>query len=129
MHRSIIDARRNNKGLLDFTDVFSGYHIIRGVLTAEPVSVAAGIGSRVISAYYKMLNNPNRIVKNMFSDVETSMGRMEAIKAKITAGQRLTPQEDIRFAKYLEDIEERSPVSPARPREYGRLDVDEPYPR
>ena len=128
VHRSIIDARRNNKGLLDFTDVFSGYHIIRGVLTAEPVSVAAGIGSRVISAYYKMLNNPNRIVKNMFSDVETSMGRMEAIKAKITAGQRLTPQEDIRFAKYLEDIEERSPVSPARPREYGRLDVDEPYP-
>ena len=68
--RSIVDARKNNKGLLDFSDIFSGHQVIKGVLAKDPAALTAGAASKGISHYYKMLNDPNRIVKNMFGDVE-----------------------------------------------------------
>jgi len=68
--RSIVDARKNNKGLIDFSDIFSGHQIIKGMMAKDPVSIAAGTGAKGLSKYYKMLNDPNRIVKKMFSDVD-----------------------------------------------------------
>jgi hypothetical protein len=69
-HRAIVDARKNNKGLLDFTDVFTGANVVSGMLAREPVTAIAGATGKGISAYYKMLNDPNRVVKSMFKDVE-----------------------------------------------------------
>lgn len=71
--RAIVDARKNNKGLLDYSDIYTGYHIIEGMLKGDPVKVTAGIGARLTKTYYKMMNEPNRIVKNMFGDVEGLM--------------------------------------------------------
>lgn len=68
--RSIVDARKNNKGLIDFSDILSGHQVIKGMITKDPVSFTAGVGMKGISKYYKMLNDPNHIVKNMFSEVE-----------------------------------------------------------
>ena len=68
--RSIVDARKNNKGLIDFSDILSGHQVIKGMIAKDPVSFTAGVGMKGISKYYKMLNDPNRIVKNMFSEVE-----------------------------------------------------------
>jgi len=68
--RSIVDARKNVKGLIDFSDVFTGYHIIHGVLKAEPSVIGAGITAKGIAKYMKLMNDPNRIVKHMFGDVE-----------------------------------------------------------
>lgn len=69
-HRGIVDARKNVKGLLDFSDVFSGYHVIQGILSLRPSTVVAGAGSKVIAALYKLRNDPNRIVNTMFGNVE-----------------------------------------------------------
>jgi hypothetical protein len=69
-HRAIVDARKNNKGLIDFSDVFSGHQIISGMLRADPAAMAGGAAAKSVSSYFKMLNDPNRIVKTMFSDVE-----------------------------------------------------------
>lgn len=69
-HRAIVDANKNVKGLLDFSDIYTGYHVIRGVISRDPVTTSAGVIARVIKEYQKMKNNPNRIIKNMFEDTE-----------------------------------------------------------
>lgn len=68
--RSIVDARKNMKGLIDFSDVYTGYHITKGILAAEPSTAIAGGIAKTIAHYMKLRNDPNRIVKNMFGDVE-----------------------------------------------------------
>jgi bacterioferritin (cytochrome b1) len=69
-HRSIVDARKNVKGLLDFSDIYSGYHVIQGILSMHPSSVAAGGAAKTISWLYKLRNDPNKIVNTMFGNVE-----------------------------------------------------------
>ena len=68
--RAVVDARKNTMGLIDFTDVFSGYQTLAGVLQADPARAAAGTGATGIAKLYRWLNNPNRVVKNLFEDVE-----------------------------------------------------------
>jgi len=68
--RSIVDARKNVKGLLDFSDIYTGFHIVRGVLAKEPTTVMAGVAAKGIKNYFKWRNDPNKIVKGMFGDVE-----------------------------------------------------------
>lgn len=80
--RAIVDARKNVKGLLDFSDVFTGGHVISGMLRAEPATAAAGLTSKGIASYYKMLNDPNKIIKTMFSEVEKAA---RPVKSKIAA--------------------------------------------
>lgn len=75
VHRSVVDARKNVKGLIDFSNIYTGYHITKGILAAEPATFAAGMAAKGISHYFKMLNDPNRIVKNMFSTAEELMAK------------------------------------------------------
>lgn len=67
--RAIVDARRNNKGLIDFSDIFSGSEVVRGILTMNPATVGTGVTAKVIASLYKLKNDPNRIVKGMFDKV------------------------------------------------------------
>lgn len=77
--RSIVDARKNIKGLIDFSDVYTGYHIVKGILAAEPSTVAGGVAAKGIARYMKWRNEPNRIVKNMFEDTEKLLNKREAL--------------------------------------------------
>jgi len=74
-HRAVVNARRNTKGLLDFTDIFTGGEIVGGVLTMNPTLIARGVAGKGIKEYFKFLNNPDRIVKGMFSDAESLLNR------------------------------------------------------
>lgn len=58
-----------NKGLLDFSDIFTGEQVARGILSGNPAELASGIGGRLIKEYYKRLNNPDANIKEMFSKV------------------------------------------------------------
>lgn len=62
-----------NKGLLDFSDIFTGEQVARGILSGNPAEVASGLGGRLIKEYYKKLNNPDANIKNMFSKVSDLM--------------------------------------------------------
>lgn len=64
------DARKNTKGLIDFTDVFSGGQVVNGILSLNPSTVATGIASKAIAEFYKYLNNPNRAIEAIFKDAE-----------------------------------------------------------
>jgi len=65
------DARKNNKGLIDFTDIFSGGQLASGILTLNPQAIIQGGTQKAIAEFYKYLNNPNRAIEKMFKAVDT----------------------------------------------------------
>ena len=64
------DARKNTKGLIDFTDIFSGGQVVNGILSLNPATIAQGLTAKAIAEFYKYLNNPNRAIEKMFNLTE-----------------------------------------------------------
>jgi len=64
------DARKNNKGLIDYTDILTGGDVITGILTMNPAQMLRGSAMRGIKEFYKYLNSPNRAVNAMFESAE-----------------------------------------------------------
>lgn len=68
--RALVDARKNGRGLIDFTDIVSGADAVKGLLTMSPVEMARAGAMKGISAYYKYLNDPNTAIKKLFQTAE-----------------------------------------------------------
>lgn len=94
IHRAIIDARKNNKGLIDLTNIFSYGDIATGLATGQPAIVGGGLLQRGIAAFYKLKNDPNHIIKGMFNDVEKSLKKGVKTETVITEKgiNRIFPQ-------------------------------------
>ena len=69
-NRAIVDARKNTKGLIDFSDIASAAEAARAVASMSAGPAAAAGAIKAMKEYYKRLNNPNRIVGKMFSEVD-----------------------------------------------------------
>lgn len=67
---AIRDARKNTKGLIDMTDVFSGGQVVNGILSMNPGMIASGATQKGIAAFYKYLNNPNRAINALFKEAD-----------------------------------------------------------
>lgn len=67
---SLRDARKNVKGLIDFSDILSGGQITSGLLSGNVALVGSGLAQKGIATFYKHLTNPNRGVKALFGDVD-----------------------------------------------------------
>ncbi|MFA6278457.1 MAG: hypothetical protein WC622_17050, partial [Pedobacter sp.] len=65
-----IEARKADKGLIDYTDIFTGGDILGGIITANPGAIARGLGGRAIKSYIKFLNDPNRYIESYFKNLE-----------------------------------------------------------
>lgn len=63
---SMRDARKNAKGLLDYTDIFTGGQMITGILQLSPAMFTKGALERGVKEYIKFLNDPNRAISNIF---------------------------------------------------------------
>ena len=61
-----VEARKAQKGLLDFTDIFTGGDLLAGVVTQNPALIAKGAAGKGVKEIYKYLNDPNRYIKNAF---------------------------------------------------------------
>jgi hypothetical protein len=68
--RSTVEARKNPKGLIDFTDIFSGGQIMHGLLSLDPGVFTAGLAQKGIASWFKRMNDPNVIIKKMFESVD-----------------------------------------------------------
>lgn len=62
-------AKRNTTGLIDYTDIFSGGDIVRGVITANPAEVVRGGFMNAVKNLYKYRNDPNIQIKKLFDRV------------------------------------------------------------
>lgn len=87
-HRTTIDARKNIKGLVDFSDIYSGSTLVHGLLTMHPATIASAATAKGISSYIKWRNNPNKIVADMFNKSE----KIIAKKATITKPPKPLPR-------------------------------------
>lgn len=72
-HRAIVDLRKNVKGLLDFTQLYSGTQAVTGLLTMNPKLMIQAGTIESIARYLKMMNNPNRHIRKMFENVDELM--------------------------------------------------------
>ena len=68
--RALVDARKNIKGLIDFADIASAAEAARAIATFNTGAGAAAGAIKGMKEWYKYINNPNRIVKTMFTDAE-----------------------------------------------------------
>jgi len=59
-------AKANAKGLIDYTNIFTGSDLLKGLLTLDPASIVKGTAGRAITEFYKYLNNPDKGIQNMF---------------------------------------------------------------
>lgn len=66
LRATLRDARKNTKGLIDYTDIFSGGQLVTGLMTLNPSMVTSGVAQKGIAEWFKYLNDPNRAIKNMF---------------------------------------------------------------
>ena len=73
LKRAVVEGRKNAKGLIDFTDIFSAGDIIAGVTTMNPALVAKGGIQKAVASYFKGLNSPDKAIKKMFKGVEKSI--------------------------------------------------------
>ena len=64
------DARKNVKGLIDYTDIFSGGQVVTGLLTLNPALIGSGAAQYGFKEFIKYLNSPNRAIRKMFEAAE-----------------------------------------------------------
>jgi hypothetical protein len=69
--RTIIDSRKAPKGLVDFSDIYTGYHVISGLLRNEPTVAVSGALAKVIANRMRALNDPNKIISKMFKETDS----------------------------------------------------------
>ncbi len=69
-HRAVVVNRQNVKGLADLSDIYTGSQMIEGLLTGNPLQITRGLVGKTIATTYKTLNNPDRIIQQMFDKVD-----------------------------------------------------------
>lgn len=87
--RAIVDARKNTKGLIDFSDMLSGADVAYGIMTMNPAMVGRGVAIGTIKSIIKRAVDPNRRVKNLFKDVEKMTSKPPIIRQLIKGGGKL----------------------------------------
>ena len=78
------DARKNTKGLIDYTDIFSAGDAILGILSVNPAMFAKGLVQKSIASYFKFLNSKNKAIKDMFRAAEKSKNAPKSSKLNRT---------------------------------------------
>lgn len=85
------DARKNTKGLIDFSDILSGGQVVNGILTLNPGAIAQGATAKAIATYYKYLNNPNRAVEKLFNDVDQLQSLKPSSQVQTAPASTMSP--------------------------------------
>ena len=65
-----VDARKNVKGLIDFSSIWSSAELIGGLVSMNPASIARAGTMEAVRAYWRHLNNPNTHVAKMFEKAD-----------------------------------------------------------
>lgn len=68
--RSRVSARQNPYGLIDFSDVYTLPKAIISLARGDIGGAAMGIGSKAMARYIKSANQPDTLIKNMFTQVD-----------------------------------------------------------
>lgn len=75
VNKSALRQETKSGALVDLSNIYTNTQLIRGLFKADPASLAAGAGGKATAALLRKLNDPNRIVKNMFEDADKILGQ------------------------------------------------------
>lgn len=89
--RALVEARKANKWLIDFTDVFSAGDVIAWVAWWAPAMVAKWLTQKAIAARFKRLNSPDRSIKKLFERVQAWKVDIDAIRGNVKAVDNKVP--------------------------------------
>lgn len=78
-----VDARKNIKGFFDLGDIWSDGQIIRGIFSVNPAEIASGLVQKGMVKTFKALNDPNRIIRDMFKNVDKAYKPTPRFNAEI----------------------------------------------
>lgn len=74
-----LEARKNSKGLLDMTDIFTGSDLLTGFVTGDPSGVVSGMTGRGIKEYVKYINDPNRYIRKGFEVLDNPPADVQSV--------------------------------------------------
>jgi hypothetical protein len=121
-HRAVVDARKNVKGLIDFTDIFTGGELVAGLATMNPAMIARAGVQRGIMSWYKRITSPNYHVNKMFSGVE-DINKRQAQGFKSKTFQKAGSIKNKTFQK----VESIFPDNPLTPGDMPPIPPGKPY--
>lgn len=78
-----VEARKNPRGLIDMTDIFTGADLIVGAISQNPAQFARGATGFAFKEWFKWVNNPNRFIKKAF-EVLDEAGKVSAGSSPIS---------------------------------------------
>lgn len=107
--RLVVDARKNVRGLIDFTDIYTGQQLAEGLLTQNPVAMAKGGVGLTAKKIIKKMNNPNTQVKNMFVKTSNEILGIPTVGEQIKTATPIT----IRTAERIKENSRPIPVRQA----------------
>jgi len=64
--RATVDARKNSRGLIDFTDVFTAGELAKALTSFSPEGLAKAGAMAAVKGFIKHLNNPSTHVRRVF---------------------------------------------------------------
>ena len=100
------DARRNTKGLIDFTDVFTGGQVVSGILSMNPAIIGQGLAGKALSTAIKVVNDPNRKVKQIFQEAgryeRPDAGANTPARRQLPAAQPNAPRSEVSGGRTME---------------------------
>ncbi len=65
--RAVVDARKNTRGLVDFSDIYTAGELVTAMATMNPVGAAKVGTMATVKALIKNANDPNTHVKRIFN--------------------------------------------------------------
>jgi len=73
--RAIVNARKSQIGLIDFSDIFSAGDVISGIVSAQPALMAKGVSQNLLKNIFKKITDPDRAIKGMFKQADEVLSK------------------------------------------------------
>jgi hypothetical protein len=85
-HRATVDARKDAGGFFHLADIAAAGEFTRGLAKMDPSLMTSAVAIKGMKGYIQMLNDPNRIVKNMFRKTGKLMEKKSSMRGGISFG-------------------------------------------
>lgn len=113
--RIIVSGRAAPKGFFDLADLWAVPKTVKGIMTGNGAEVLEGIGTLGVKNYIKSKNDPNNIIRDMFSFVDKHSGKLTRPKGIIKNPTKEVEPLRITFQPPLPKyLQERQNIPPLR---------------
>jgi hypothetical protein len=91
--RAVVDARKNAKGLVDFSDIYTAGELVKAMATMNPVGMAKTGTMAAVKAFIKRANDPNTHVEKVFKFADKLVNKANFPLPEVTSAPPVaTPQ-------------------------------------